>query len=60
MKSTKMIKGEGVTLNLMRLSQVKYELATIGVIVSYGDMVRNSLKGFIEEWEPFIKGIVTR
>jgi len=55
-----MIKGESVTSYLTRLSQVKDELAAICVTISDVDMVRISLKGFIEEWKPFIKGIVAR
>lgn len=60
LNSTKMIKGESVTLYLKRLSQVKDELASIGVTISNGDMVTITLKGLIEEWKPFIKGIVSR
>lgn len=56
MKSTKMIKGESTTSYLTRLSQVKDELAAIGVSTSDGDMVMIYLKGFIEDWKPFIKG----
>ena len=55
-----MIKGESVTSYLTRLYQVKDELAAIGVTISDGDMVRIALKGFTEEWKPFIKGIVAR
>jgi len=60
LKFTKMIKGEGETSYLTRLSKVKYELATIGVTISDGDMLRIALKGFIKEWKPFIKGIVAK
>ena len=60
LKSTKMIKGEGVTSYLTRLSQVRDELAAVGVKISHGDMVRIAFKGFTEEWKPFIKGIVAR
>ena len=60
LNSTKMIKGESMTSYLTRLSQVKDELATIDVSTSDGDMVRIALKGFIEDWKPFIKGIVVR
>jgi len=49
LKSTKMIKGESVTSYLTRLSQVKDNLATIILTISYGDMVGISLKGFTEE-----------
>ena len=54
LKSTKMLKGESMTSYLTRLSQVKDELAAIDVTVSDGDMVIISLKGFTEEWNPFI------
>ena len=60
LKSTKMIKGEGMSSYLMRLSQVKDDLATVSVTISDGDMVRIALKGFTEEWKPFIKGIIAR
>lgn len=59
-KSTNMIQGEGVTSYLTRLSQVKDELSAIGVTISENDIVRIALKGFTEEWKPFIKGIVAR
>ena len=55
-----MIKCEGMTSYLMRLSQVKDELATIGLFTLDGDMERIALKGFTEDWKPFIKGIVAR
>ena len=60
MKSTKMIQGEGATWYLTILSWVKYELASIGVTISKNDMVRITLKAFIEEWKNFIKRIVSR
>ena len=60
LKSTKMQLGEEITLYLMRLSQVKYELVVVGVTISDFDMVRIDLKGFNEEWNPFIKGIVVK
>ena len=60
LKSTKMLKGEGTTSYLTRLSQVRDELSTVGVKVSDVKMVRIALKGFIEEWKPFIKGIIAR
>jgi len=60
LNSTKMIKGESVTLYMTRLYQVKDELATIDVTVLDGDMVRVALNGFTEEWKPFIKGIISK
>ena len=58
LKSTKMMQGEGVTLYMTRLSQVKDELVSIDVSTSDGDMETISLKGFIKDWKPFIKEIV--
>ena len=55
-----MIKGEGVTPYLTTLSQVRDELIVVDVKVFDGYMVRISLKGFAEEWKPFIKGIAAK
>ena len=60
MKSTKMLDREALAPYLMRLSQVRDELATITKTVLYYKMVRISLKGFTKEWKPFIKGIIAR
>lgn len=45
---------------MTRLFQVKDELVAVNVTISNSDMVRIALKGFTEEWKPFIKGIVAR
>ena len=58
LKSTKMIKGEGMNLYLTRLSQVRDELVFVGVKLLDAQTVRIALKGFTEEWKPFIKGII--
>lgn len=58
LKSTKMIKGEGTTSYLTRISQVQNELVAVVVKVSNEGMVRISFKGFTEEWKLFIKGII--
>lgn len=55
-----MIHGEGVTSYLTILSQVKDELAVISVTILDSDIVRISLKGYTEEWKPFIKGIIAK
>ena len=60
LKSTKMIKGEGVRSYLTRFSQVRNELVFIGMTISDSDMVRIALKEFTKEWKRFIKGIVAR
>jgi len=59
-KSIKMIMGEGTNSYLTRISQVRDELIVVGVKVLDAYMGRIALKGFTEEWKPFIKGIVSR
>ena len=58
LNSTEMIKGEGLTVYLTRLSQVIDEFVYVGVKILDGDMVRISLKGFTKQWKSFIKGII--
>jgi len=60
LKNTKISDGEGVALYLTRLSQVRDELIAIGDNIPDSELVRTTLKGFTEEWKPFIKGIVAR
>jgi len=55
-----MIQGQEVTSYVTRFSHIKDEFAFVGVTISDFDMVRIALKGFTEEWKPFIKGIVFR
>jgi hypothetical protein len=58
--SIKMNKGESVVPYLTRLEQVKDELATMGEVISYENLVRMALKGFTKDWEVFLKCIVGR
>jgi hypothetical protein len=46
---TKMGKGESVSSYLTRVDQVKYELATVGEVISDSKLVSLALKGFTKE-----------
>ena len=56
----KMQKDEGVATYFTRVAQVKDELAAIGDIIPYFELVRIALKGFTKKWEVFVKCIVSR
>ena len=60
LQGTKMAKGEGVVSQLTRLAQVKDELTTVGEVISDFELVRIAFKGFIKEWEIFVKCVVAR
>jgi hypothetical protein len=55
---TKMGKEESVSSYLTRVAQVKDELATVGEVISYSELVRIALKGFTKEWEVFVNCVV--
>ena len=57
---TIMGKGDSVSSYLTRLSQVKYELAAVGEVISDSYLVRIALKGFTKEWEVFVMCVVGR
>jgi hypothetical protein len=56
--STRMAKGESVTSYLIRLRQVKDELGVVGEIIPDSELVHIALKGFIKEWDVFVKCVV--
>lgn len=60
LKNTKFSDGECVALYLMKISQVHDELISIGDNTPNYELVRTTLKGFIKEWKPLIKGIVAQ
>jgi hypothetical protein len=57
---TRMAKGESVASYLTWLRQVKDELRTIGDIIPDSELVHIALKGFIKEWDSFMKCVVGR
>ena len=56
----KMTKDDNVTSYLTRVAQVKDELAAVGEVVTDSELVRISLKGFLKEWDVFVKCVVGR
>jgi hypothetical protein len=58
--AARMIKGESVATYLTRVAQVKDELAVVGEVIPDSELVRIALKGFIKEWEVFVKCVVGR
>jgi hypothetical protein len=56
--SIKMTMGESVVPYLTQLAQVKDELAAVGEVISYSELVRIALRGFTKDWEVFMKCIV--
>jgi hypothetical protein len=57
---TKMVKGESVASYLTRVAHMKDELAVVGEVISYSELVRIALKGFTKEWEVLVKCVVGR
>jgi len=55
-----MTSSKNVTSYLITISQVCDELASIGEIVEESKLVRMALKRFLEQWQPFINGVVSR
>ena len=53
-KSTNMAKAEGVTSYLTRISQVRDELAAVGVVVIGHELVRTALNGVTQPWAVFV------
>ena len=55
-----MVKGEDVASYLTTVAQVKDELAVVGEVIIDLELVRIALKGFIKEWDIFVKCVVGR
>jgi hypothetical protein len=45
---------------LTRVALVKDELATVGEVMAYYELVHFSLKGFTKDWDVFAKCVVAR
>jgi hypothetical protein len=56
----KMDKSEFVTSYLMRVSQLRDQLATIGYVISDKELVTTTLNGFPTFWIPFVQGVCAR
>ena len=60
LKNIKMVKGEVCMAYLTRISQVRDELATVGVVVTGPKLVRTALNGVTAPWAVFVQGLVAR
>ena len=53
----KMENSESATSYLMRVSQIRDQLATIGDVISDKELVTTTLNGFPTFWIPFVQGV---
>ena len=60
LKNIKMVKGEVCMAYLTRISQVRDELAAVGVMVTGPELVRTTLNGATAPWAMFVQGLVAR
>jgi hypothetical protein len=56
----KMENSESVTSYLMRVSQIRDQLAAIGDVISDKELVTTTLNGFPTLWIPFVQGVCAR
>jgi hypothetical protein len=60
LRNMKMENLESVTSYLMRVSQIRDQLATIGDVISDKELVTTTLNGFPTFWIPFVQGVCAR
>jgi hypothetical protein len=60
LQSTKMTKGDTVSIFFMKLSEIKEQLETIGEIMSDRELVLTTLNNLPKSWEPFLQSISGR
>jgi hypothetical protein len=60
LQSTKMTKGDTVSIFFMKLSEIKEQLETIGEIMSDRELVLTTLQNLPKSWEPFLQSISGR
>ena len=60
LKGIKMVKGEVCMTYLIRISQVRDELAAVGEVVTGPKLVRTALNGVTAPWAVFVQGLVAR
>jgi hypothetical protein len=58
LRSTKMVKGEGVVHYLTRLTQIRDELGAVGEKNEETELVCVALIGFSKSWDVFVHGVV--
>jgi hypothetical protein len=60
LRNMKMDNSESVTSYLMRVSQIREQLAAIGDVISDKELVTTTLNGFPTFWIPFVQGVCAR
>jgi hypothetical protein len=60
LQSTKMMKGDTISIFFMKLSEIKEQLETIGEIMSDRELVLTTLNNLPKSWEPFHQSISGR
>jgi hypothetical protein len=60
LRNMKMDNSESVISYLMRVSQIRDQLATIGDVISDKELVTKTLNGFPTFWIPFVQGVCAR
>ena len=59
-RECRMSTSDNVTSYLMRITQIRDQLAAVGETVLDAKLVNVALNGFSKAWEPFIMGTCTR
>jgi hypothetical protein len=60
LQATKMSSSDIVVSYLMRITQIRDQLAAIGEVVDDVELVNVALSGLPSSWEPFVQGLCTR
>jgi hypothetical protein len=60
LRNIKMGNSESISSYLMRVSQIRDQLATIGDIINDKELVTTTLNGFPDSWNPFVQGVCAR
>jgi len=55
-----MTKSDSVTSYIIKVAQIRDQLAAVGEKVANTKWVNMALNGFLVSWEPFVKGICAR
>jgi hypothetical protein len=60
LRSVEMTRSDTVTSYLMKVTQIRDQLAAVGEKVEDKELVNMALNGFSPQWETFVKGVCAR
>jgi hypothetical protein len=60
LQNINMTKEDTIATFFMKIYEIKYQLGSIGYIISYRELVMLTLNGIPSHWEPFIQSIIGR